>query len=178
MSDNLPASPQKPEIARVTLFKPSLYGGRFTRKQYILYILSFSLIFGILCTILISTLVATAFPATSYETDIEESIKELEQFCQITSLVLTIPACIFIFLPIGVKRAHDIGHKGTFLVVLWAISLVAQLLSAFADPDLGNILSAILFIPSLVYGCMLLFNDSEKGTNAYGTSTKYPDTTA
>ena len=104
-------------------------------------------------------------------------MKELEQFCQITSLVLTIPACIFIFLPIGVKRAHDIGHKGTFLAVLWAISLVAQLLSAFADPDLGNILSGILFIPSLVYGCMLLFNDSEKGTNAYGTSTKYPDTT-
>ena len=178
MSDNIPTSPQKPEIAMTTLFKPSLYGGRFTRKQYILYILPTSLIFGVLCTIIISAIAATTFTAMSIETDIDASMKEFEQFCQLASLVLTIPAGIFIFLPMAIKRAHDIGHKGTLIVAIWSVSQVAQLLGTIADPDLGNMLSMLIFIPGLIYGCMLLFKDSEKGTNAYGTSTKYPDTTA
>ena len=36
----------------------------------------------------------------------------------------------------------------------------------------------IFLIPALIYGCILLFKDSDKGANAYGTSTKYPDTVA
>lgn len=105
------------------------------------------------------------------------SIAEIEQTAQLLSLIITIPASIFFFIPIAVKRAHDIGHKGTFIVVIWVLSLIAQLVGAFAGAEIQNVLSLLVLIPGLIYGCMLLFMDSQKGTNAYGPSLKYPDAT-
>ena len=96
---------------------------------------------------------------------------------QLLSLIITIPVAIFFFMPIAVKRAHDIGHKGTFIVVIWVLSLIAQLVGAIAGAEIQNALSLLVLIPGLIYGCMLLFMDSQKGTNAYGPSTKYPDAT-
>ena len=170
MNDNLPIPPQAPATVETTLFKPSLYSGRFTRKQYFWRMLLTSLIFQILAVAL-GVMVGVGMAQGN------SSIAEIEQTAQLLSLIITIPASIFFFIPIAVKRAHDIGHKGTFIVVIWVLSLIAQLVGAFAGAEIQNVLSLLVLIPGLIYGCMLLFMDSQKGTNAYGPSTKYPDAT-
>jgi len=104
-------------------------------------------------------------------------LEEFQQRVMRVNLIITIPVSIFLLLPFGIKRAHDIGHKGTFLFMLIVFGLIAQLLGCVSI-GIFTILCYILGIPALIYSCILLFKDSQPGTNAYGPSTKYPDTAA
>ena len=170
MSDNTPNPPQKSEVVETTWLKPSLFSGRFTRKQYFLRVLLVSAITGILGGIL--QIMVLGIPT---------SLHGLENFQQESmqlslSLITNIPATIFFYIPFGIKRAHDIGHSGTFLITLSVIGLIVQLLGCVSI-EIYHVFSAIMLIPVWIYGLILLFKDSEKGTNAYGSSTKYPDTT-
>lgn len=175
MTDNTPVPPQQSEVVKTTWLKPSFFGGRFTRKQYFLRILLVAIIAGILGGILQAILVTP--PGIGELMRNAGSIERYQQEATLVSLITHIPAMIFFYLPFAIKRAHDIGHKGTFVTILLVMSLIVQLL-CFVSMDLSQALQIILLIPALIYGCILLFKDSEKGTNAYGTSTKYPDTIA
>lgn len=101
------------------------------------------------------------------------SMEEVIVAAQLSSLIILIPFGIFFFMPVAVKRAHDIGHKGTLIIAVWCFMLIAQLM-VFVSIEVSSILSVVGIIPALIYGCILLFRDSERGTNEYGTSTKYP----
>ncbi len=83
----------------------------------------------------------------------------------------------YLFLmPIAVKRAHDIGHKGTIVLASYSIYVVIITYCInFGYLGWGPLVFTIGNIPLTLYGLILLFKDSQKGTNKYGTSTKYPD---
>ena len=141
MTEDLPPFPWKSEVGKTTLFKPSFFGGRFTRKQYWIYLLAGG---GVV-------------QGVSY------MISE-----PVANFLLLLIAAIFYFIPISVKRAHDIGHGGSFVVVLpvFLLLLWTEFLSRL-----------ILIVPCVIYGVILLIRDSQKRTNLYGPSSKYPDTT-
>ena len=160
------------ENNKTTFFSPSLYGGRFTRKQYVLP----AILAGIIVSILNSVLQAMLLTEPSF-VEMMRSPSRMESFQQESALVglmVNVPATIFIFLPLGIKRAHDIGHKGTFFVIISVLGLLSQLLTAVSYES-GLLLSIVVSIVGLIYGCILFFKDSEKGTNEYGPSIKYPD---
>lgn len=163
MSEDLPNSPQETEVVKTTLFAPSLYGGRFTRMQYLLYS-----VLGVVI-LYIGTVLPLIIRVNLFEFGLSNGLMGFVFCCRFLFSLAW-------FLPIAVKRAHDIGHKGTFIITLWCIGLVAQLL-CLVSVDLSQVLTMIFLIPALIYGCILLFKDSDKGANAYGTSTKYPDVT-
>ncbi len=173
MSDNTPNPPQKSEVVETTWLKPSLFGGRFTRKQYFWRVFLASIILGILSNILQAILLTP--PTWEEIMRNPSSIESLQQQAMQVNLIINIPASIFFYLPFCIKRAHDIGHKGTFITTLLIIGLISQVLVAVSYDLIA--LAVLVGIPGLIYGLILLFKDSEKGTNAYGTSTKYPDTT-
>lgn len=158
MSEDLSSSPQKSEIVDTTLFKPSLYGGRFTRADYWGY-----------------TLYGVIFAAA------------VEYFLGGTLIgsIITLLYVILYALPITVKRCHDIGESG-FMVLPFITPPFCILLFAFCLLGLGgvNSLDALssLFLVTVVFATVfglaltfkLGFEDSQKGTNQYGPSTKYP----
>ena len=156
MSNDLPNPPQNPEATKTTIFQPSRYGGRFTRMQYFLHLLVGTIIYRILCDLLIMLVANGAIP-------------------KLMPLFFAIAAQLLFFLPVVIKSAHDIGHKGTVIVTLALAYLITLILSTLSF--IFMMLPLITLIPLLIYGCILLFKDSQKGTNEYGTSTKYPDTT-
>lgn len=164
MSENSGSPTSRPEIDKTTMFTPSLYGGRFTRAQYFWRMLAAVLIIGILSH-MIQVSLHSANGYRSYMKDV-----------MIVNLIVDTLAMVFVYWPIAIKRAHDIGYSGTFVVFLSIIGLLIQLL-LYAAPDLGVVLSVVMLIPNLIYGLILLFRDSQKGRNAYGDSTKYPSGT-
>lgn len=158
MSEDLSSSPQKSEIIDTTLFKPSLYGGRFTRADYWGY-----------------TLYGVIFTAA------------VEYFLGGTLIgnIITLLYVILYALPVTVKRCHDIGESG-FMVLPFITPPFCILLFAFGLLGLGgvNSLDALssLFLVTVVFATVfglaltfkLGFEDSQKGTNQYGPSIKYP----
>lgn len=141
MIDNLPNPPQKAEATKTTLFKPSLYGGRFTKKQYFLHMLVGIVV--LFCIILSVGLTMNSYPNEG----------EMVLFA-----IITIIDVIF-FIPITLKRAHDCGYSGRFLVTMYIIDLVLTPIMTF---------SYIIRIAYLIYSFVLLFIDSEKNSNIYG----------
>lgn len=174
MADHTPVPPQKTEVAKTTWLKPSLFGGRFTRKQYFWRMLLVPIISVFLQLELQGTLLLLCFGEMLRGAG---GFERYLQACMLIYLLTNIPVMILFYLPFGIKRAHDIGHKGTFLIVLTVIALIVQWLGLISMESY-IIFFVIWSIPALIYGCILLFKDSQKGTNAYGTSTKYPDTVA
>ncbi len=171
MSEDLSNPLHKSETDKSTLLKPSLYGGRFTRMQYFLYLLAGIIVVEILSFLIRGVIILN--PAMS-----------LIAFLLLLFLLLLINILsgIFYFMPIGVKRAHDIGLKGNFVIVVWLgttiVGWLAPISVFFWGFEAWPVLPLMTLGPNLVYGCILLFSDSEEGTNAYGSSTKYPDTIA
>ena len=87
-----------------TLFKPSLYGGRMTRKQYWVRYFTFIMIGRIIC----NSFIETAFDLTEF----------------IVSVILLLLFEIFYTLPITIKRYHDAGYSGSLAVWLAVISTI------------------------------------------------------
>ena len=236
MTENSPIPPQKSEVVKTTLFKPSFYGGRLTRKQYLKYIIIMTLVSLIVF-----------LPSALYKADLakEKALLELQQSVQagyaqeqmlvkqqleeirnrvgyvtpgmedairmnvrathahrnlnpntswiaaaqrnyydrkirnamIFDTIIYSLLCLFIYWPMSAKRAHDIGQKATIVITIGSIGLIVNLLYAFVGGVILTVASGLISLAGLVYGCILLFKDSQKGTNKYGPSTKYPDTT-
>ena len=173
MSEDLP--PQKSEIVKTTWLKPSLFGGRFTRKQYFCRIL----ILGVV-ELIASTLITYYYFQTTIKTS-SPYLADLHfiQYFVINglhpgSLFITILANLLFGLPFAVKRAHDIGHSGTFVIALFIVNGIVQIIGALDNNDSWSALEYILFIPSFIYSLILLFARSEVGSNKYGASIKYP----
>lgn len=161
--DDLPNPPEELKVEETTLLTPSLYGGRFTRLQYFLH--------GI------PILITAPFLCIGSMIDVEE-----EMFCW---SFLWIPWLIFYAIPVNIKRAHDYGSNGSFVIKLNLANFIALvvfiLAGVFENRDFGlacALSAVIIFIItsflSIFYGIELLFKDSEHGTNKYGTSSKYP----
>ncbi|MBR5522482.1 MAG: ankyrin repeat domain-containing protein [Akkermansia sp.] len=157
-----------------TLFAPSLYGGRFTRKQYLIH----TLILGLLSIVLA---VINFLP--NMIRSLEISFYNDLGFWGVTFLLSLIYG-----LPISVKRAHDIGHSGAWPIACWCVNVVSSLILLVWEHDgifvrryyydlMGNfgLVGIVMCVPVAIYGLILLFADSAKGTNAYGCSMKYPD---
>lgn len=134
-------------------------GGRFTRKQFWGHILALFLVV-LLIEAFVGTLMYCAFSGGL----------DADGFVGTSIVVMiflaTISLCITVFwsLPVFFKRMHDIGGSG-WLVIL--VSIGTSIFELFV-PGLGAITGLIFFI---TLGCI----DSQKGTNKYGTSVKYPD---
>ena len=160
MADNTPVPTKKPEVEKIKLCDPSLYGGRLTRKLFFRY----SLLGGFLFSLM-----------SSLRSMQNSSIDKSEQSLQSFTLLVMLFIFFFFLLPIAVKRAHDIGHKGTFIIITGTLPMITQFMDVFSSP-LCFSLALIISIPSLIYSFVLFFKDSQKGTNAYGPSIKYPDT--
>ena len=83
MSDNIPNPPQKSEVVETTWLKPSLFGGRFTRKQYFWR----ALLVGIIAAILERILQAMFLtPPTSLH-----GLEKFVQEAMLLNLIITIP---------------------------------------------------------------------------------------
>ena len=167
MSENLQKFLQKEEVVKTTLFDPSLYGGRFTREQFLLYT-----VIGVFLYTVIG--IVFCMPPEEEMMRAPNSIVRFHQETMLLGLIFDTPVIIFYSLPLAIKRAHDIGHKGTFVTALVIMNLFARVLCVISYNS-GIILIYLLLIPNFIYGLFLLFKDSEKGTNEYGTSIKYPD---
>lgn len=88
-----------------------------------------------------------------------------------------------------VRRLHDIGMSGWWVVYLAPCPFVPQimgfaLLALYVDPDIGLLLISplfiyppltLLFILCLILHVIFPLRDSQRGTNKYGPSYKYPD---
>ena len=98
-----------------TLFKPSLYGGRMTRKQYWVRYFTFIMIGRIIC----NSFIETAFDLTEF----------------IVSVILLLLFEIFYTLPITIKRYHDAGYSGSLAVWLAVISTIMLFLAIFTSPS-------------------------------------------
>lgn len=130
--------PQLPSAEPTTLFRPGLYKGRFTRKQYFWHTLA--------CSVVVMLLY---FPELLGEEDFGNIV------FTVAWVILSSAVLIVWAFPVNVKRMHDIGWSGWWILVGFI-------------PLVGS-------IASLVLGLILLFKDSQPGTNEYGTSVKYPN---
>ena len=139
-----------------TLFKPSLYGGRMTRKQYWVRYFTFIMISRIIC----NSFIETAFDLTEF----------------IVSVILLLLFEIFYTLPITIKRYHDAGYSGSLAVWLAVISTIMLFLAIFTSPSSAvGVCSLLMCIILGIVNLVILCKDSEIDDNKYGPSTKYPD---
>lgn len=158
---------KKTTVAETTLCKPSLWDGRFTRAQFWSYGICGNIAMTII-TILTLVILWMIFAENIVtETDVIN-------LCNSVGLVLGIPYLIFYCLPIAIKRAHDMGCTDRVPIAM-AIADVCLALVAFFEPNVASFFNFVLGIPYVIW---LGFFDSQKGTNKYGPSSKYPDTAA
>ena len=167
----------QPEEEKNSWLKPSLFGGRFTRMQYFLH--------SLLCTLIITVIgVLIFYPrwcqyAASLESGYFDNVGfESSSFLYSGLLIFGFGALhvsFFYGLPIAIKRAHDIGHSGIPLIVLYFLTPIFVLLDHFVGGSVFMGLSRLLYAVNIIYGLVLLFADSERGMNRYGNSAKYPD---
>lgn len=156
-----------PYASMKTLCKPSLWDGRFTRSQFWGYSI---------CGQIAMTIITIPTMAILGSILAENNVTETDtgNIGAAVVFALSIPYCIFYLLPIAIKRAHDLGCTDRVPIAM-AIAQVCLALVAFFEPNVASFLLFVLGIPYIIW---LGFFDSQKGTNKYGPSSKYPDTAA
>lgn len=149
MSDNSHTSPQTSETVRTSF----LFGGRFTREDFWI-------------TRLIAILLIPIFLACIFAINYSNAIG-----IHVTCSVVLLLYCLFLLWS-EVKRLHDIGVSGLLLVPVYA---VYSIFAIHSNPFEFNGYDVASFILSLLWLLFLGIKDSQKGTNKYGPSSKYPD---
>ena len=163
------------QVKKTSLFYPSLFGGRFTRLQFWLYaVIGFLIALG-----------------AGYVCVQNRGLGDL------LLLWVVLPLFVFYFLIIQGKRAHDLGCSYVTPLVINIIFFNPVSIALFiftevmlmdygsassyggGSPDtmtyaLKAIIVVVEAIP-LLYLAWLGCSDSQKGTNKYGPSLKYPD---
>lgn len=142
---------------KTSLFYPSLYDGRFTRKQFWCYLL-----LGKVFMFVIEMSLAS----------LGQIYNSAEDIFAILCLIAGIVYGLFYKLPITVKRIHDLGYSAILPISLMTVTGLVGLWAA--DNDM-LILCLIAGIVCLFFMIWVGFFDSQEGANSYGDSTKYPD---
>lgn len=135
------------EMEKTTLLAPSLYGGRFTRAQFWKYYFA-----GFFALVLLGFVLGDVYPF-------------------FVSVLYTVFYCV----PIDVKRAHDLGFSAKWPIVANIIFFAIETVQEYglvSHSVLDEIIYWVIAVPYLIW---LGFSDSQKGTNHYGASAKYPD---
>ena len=135
------------EMEKTTLLAPSLYGGRFTRAQFWKYLFA-----GFFALVLLGFVLGDVYPF-------------------FVSVLYTVFYCV----PIDVKRAHDLGFSAQWPIVANIIFFAIETVQEYglvSHSVLDEIIYWVIAVPYLIW---LGFSDSQKGTNQYGASAKYPD---
>lgn len=147
--------------------------GRATRMEYWSFVLFENIILYVLSGIM-TMLIVSALPVfTPEDTDMLGMILFL--------MVIFIPTVLMMipYVSVSVRRLHDIGASGvwipggvlSFLAPLFAIFLLEQDTTAFA------VAYALLCLIPIGVSCRIIishFQDTQRGGNAYGPSSKYP----
>lgn len=90
--------------------------------------------------------------------------------CVIGILSISVYAC-------AVRRLHDTGHSGWWIVFCVLGTILGQFVNGHYDKTIECILgvsSLIVFPASLCVGLIVMFANSQAGRNKYGISQKYP----
>ncbi len=171
------------------------FKGRATRKEYWSFIL-FNIIFSIPAGLGLGiTLLMNVFPtAMQLEyTESQEASQALEaKMAEMTSLkgmleaggsvqifcILTIVVGYLFMLPllgVTIRRFHDVGFAGYIPTLSLIMGIVMQSLDIFfnfksEEITLLTIITGVLSVIILVFSLL----DSEKGSNKYGPSSKFP----
>ena len=163
-AESQPNPPLPKVVEKASLITPSLYGGRFTRAQFWGYIIVGGIISSIGNTV--------AMFATPWDTYI------------VFALIWSILWQFLYNIPVFVKRCHDIGFGAIMPIVISVIlSIPSYILILSSDSVIDYNrngqemmpITMILGIIGLIWFLFLGCKDSERGTNEYGTSTKYPN---
>lgn len=158
-----------------TLWSPSLYSGRFTRAQYWVYSIAGVVLFPLILIFFL------AFVDSTHD------MKHGEAWYHLA--VLWIVALCVYFLPIQIKRAHDIGESSQRPLLMcmlpWLVEylLIGNARYVFRDvlqirrptDEAAMVYLFLLPLIHIIYCVWLGCKDSQKGSNAYGASAKYPD---
>ncbi len=73
------------------------------------------------------------------------------------------------------RRCHDVGQSSIAAVIVIGGTLIINATSNFGIGEvLGQVLMVLTGVASLWLLITVLFRDSQRGTNKYGPSTKYP----
>jgi len=164
---NLIAKPQVSfsEAVRLGINRLTDFRGRSRRSEFWWFMLAFYI-----ATFFVEFVLALLLPA------IAETIISL--------------ALMFFAFGVTVRRLHDVGQSGWWIVIAWAASAISQVYSALSltqgvlssgDPDtiLEAFASPMMWLPTTVSGvigivvfvfCLL---DSKPYNNKYGASPKY-----
>lgn len=147
--------------------------GRATRMEYWSFVLFENIILYVLSGIMTMLMVSALPVCTPEDTDMLGMILFL--------MVIFIPTVLMMipYVSVSVRRLHDIGASGvwipggvlSFLAPLFAIFLLEQDTTAFA------VAYALLCLIPIGVSCRIIishFQDTQRGGNAYGPSSKYP----
>lgn len=83
--------------------------------------------------------------------------------------------------PLLIKRMHDRGHSSAIIWIQYALGYAMPISNEMSR---GNLTTAVMIMAMTMLGLSIvlffiilvrLCRDSEKGTNKYGPSSKYPD---
>lgn len=89
-------------------------------------------------------------------------------FC--LAVVAIVLVSIYLPIPLIVRRLHDIGLSGYWILLIYFVNYTLTALYHFCDVPGGQI---IYWIWCLAYWFVLGFKDSEKGTNKFGDNPKW-----
>lgn len=164
---------------RCALAKAFTFRGRATRAEYWWFYL-FSCLFNVVVNMLLDV--------SESQEALARAVLSSEGWSAVNFLLLflgCLPAlAIFVIqISLSVRRMHDIGKSGWLIGLFWlAVALAyAGVAVAFAFcrsiEIWGVILFGLYFVALLAYSIYLLVcfcTDSQKGSNSYGPSGKYP----
>ena len=140
---------------------------RLGRLDYLVSWISSCLIF-IVASILVMMLLAMVY--LGFSDNPASADERLYNLTPLISMVLIIPASIYCGVVLGVKRLHDIGRSGKWVIPLYACylaNIVGSLLLLTGNPT-AKIMSEISAIIFLLGFLTLLILPGSKDKNTYG----------
>lgn len=164
------------------------FKGRYTRAQfwgrYLLAVIGY----GIFANVVLNQRLQSLYQSIADSGDTDKLIL-------ISTIVVLAEAALTtaLYIPLMVKRFHDFGQSAATPLTLWGINELinisaetwlltlvvnSQDMEAIAIGDKYYEYALILRIVLVLVLLGIMLRDSQRGTNKYGPSTKYPDETA
>lgn len=164
------------------------FKGRYTRAQfwgrYLLAVIVYSIFAPVVLTPSFSSLYLSI-----------AELGDTDKLLLVSTIALLAEAALTtaLYIPLMVKRFHDFGQSAATPLTLWgifelihisaetwglALAVNSQDMEAIAIGDKYYEYALILRIVLVLVLLGIMLRDSQRGTNKYGPSTKYPDETA
>ncbi len=166
------------------------FAGRATRKEYWSFVLFITIINAIVSAVLnsmqqgaIESYMAAEILSGNTQIVQDALAENLSVFglgftCIFIALVQTLVAIIIGIPLLGVlsRRCHDVGKSSILALILIAANVLYSFTSNFGIMGwLGYIAIIVAGLIGLWLLITVLFCDSDRGTNKYGPSSKYPE---